>query len=77
VSEKQRKPSCCKQLGFYVYCIAGQLAVYGSVRFGSDKSEFAALFDLRIGLLGVHFLFPHKKRTKESGWGMRWPQSLS
>jgi len=30
-----------------------------------------------MDLLGVHFLWPHKKRTKESGWGMRWPQSLS
>jgi len=39
--------------------------------------EFIALLDLCTDFLGVHFLCPHKKRTKESGWGMRWPQSLS
>ena len=27
--------------------------------------------------LCVHFLCPHKKRTKESGWGRRWPLRLS
>ena len=26
---------------------------------------------------GVHFLCPHKKRTKESGWGRRCPLRLS
>ena len=33
------------------------------------KLENLKLYALLKDLQGVHFLCPHKKRTKESGWG--------
>ena len=41
------------------------------------KESFIQQKVLLKGMLCVHFLCPHKKRTKESGWGRRCPQSLS
>ena len=36
-----------------------------------DKLEIISLNIHLRNLVGVHFLCPHKKRTKEGGWGMR------